>query len=192
MTKRTTLTSIFVALLILLFSGCRGQVPPESDSGIPYETGKYIPLDHAYYVISGTVIGDVGSQVTGQTPGKISASTTGIVTGGGVILGSSSGTYFPGAVTGKGFIRFLVEKSDTTKTVDHEDLAPPGSVVILKTTDLKAIALLPNDYTTLVCRAQYEAVAAIDNSEYFDKEKAATWELDFCRIKSPVISKAVK
>lgn len=175
---------ILSLLIMLAIAGCQGQVPVQSDSDQKYASGSYVPLDYNYYTIKGTVVSDLISKDTGQEPGRISGSGVGIApTGGGMTTSSFSGTYFPGGVTGKGFVRVHVE--DTTPDTP---LAPDGSVVILKTTDLKAIALLPNDYVVFVCRVQYEAVAAVDNQERFDSEKAGTWEIDYCRLKSPVLT----
>ena len=168
----------------LLLSGCAGQVPVESDSDQAYVSGSYVPLDYNYYSIKGTVVGDLISKDTGQAAGRIVGSNVGIAPGnGGLATSSFSGTYFPGGVTGKGFVRIHVEDS-----TPDTPLAPDGSVVILKTTDLKAIALLPGDYVEFICRAQFEAVAAVDNQERFDKELAGTWEIDYCRLKSPVLT----
>ena len=34
---------------------------------------------------------------------------------------------------------------------------------------------------------QYEALAAVRDNEKFSKTKVETWELDYCRLASPVI-----
>jgi hypothetical protein len=40
---------------------------------------------------------------------------------------------------------------------------------------------------TFKCRAQYEAVAAVRENESFNQAKVETWELDYCRMATPVI-----
>lgn len=177
--------ALLFVLIAVIVSSCRGQVAVESDSDQSYAPGSFAPLDHNYYVIKGTVIGDVRSLVMGQAAGRVSVTTVGPVQPSGVAVSSTSGTYFPGGIEGKGFIRLSVE--DTTPDTA---LAPDGENVLVKTTDTKAIALLPGDYIVLICRAQFEAVAAIDNQEKYDEEKAGTWEIDYCRLRSPVISNA--
>lgn len=173
-----TMTLIPLFAIGFIASSCTTAPAPESDSNFTYEMGATIPVDYAVYTIAGTVVADVSDRVTGQEPGHITGSsmTAGSFT-------SMSGTYFPGDVQGKGFVRLSVE-SVTPPT----ELAAPGNVTLLKTTDLKAVALLPGDYVIFVCRAQYEAVAAIIGGEDFDQSIAGTWELDYCRLKSPVIS----
>ena len=166
-------------LLTLILNACTaGTVAPTSDSDFSYAAGSSIPIDNNFYTVAGTVIADVTDRVTGQERGHITGSAIG--TGN---FTSMQGTYFPGDVQGKGFVRLSVELVSPST-----ELAPQGNVVLLKTTDLKAVALLPGDYVTFVCRAQYEAVAAANNAEAFDANKAGTWELDYCRLKSPVIS----
>lgn len=171
------LLSVFL-LSVLLIAACTALPAPESDSQFTYKTGSTIPVDYAVYTIAGTIVADVTDRATGQEPGRITGSS---MTAGS--FSSMSGTYFPGDVQGKGFVRLQVESA----TPDTE-LAAPGDITLLKTTDLKAVALLPGDYVTFVCRAQYEAVAAVISGEDFDQGAAGTWELDYCRLKSPVIS----
>ena len=67
-------------------------------------------------------------------------------------------------------------------------LAQPDRIVLIKTSDTKASALLTGDIVTFRCRAQYKAVAAVRENEDFYPSKVATWELDYCRLATPVIS----
>ena len=93
------------------------------------------------------------------------------------------GAYFGPQFGGKGFVRLFVYSAEPAT-----ELARPENIVILKTSDTKASALLPGDIVTFKCRAQYEAVAAVRNAETFNKEALETWELDYCRMISPLIT----
>lgn len=164
-----------IALFAIVLVSCTaGIVAPTSDSDFSYAAGSSIPIDNNFYTVAGTVVADVADRTTGQEKGHITGSAIGAGN-----FTSMQGTYFPGDV----FVRLSVELVNPST-----ELAPQGNVVLLKTTDLKAVALLPGDYVTFVCRAQYEAVAATNNAEAFDADKAGTWELDYCRLNSPVIS----
>lgn len=177
------LTPLFIlgigVLLVLGLSACGvdNEAPrPESDSSQYFSRGSEIPVDDNVYTITGQVVSEVGS-LTRQTQaarGSISGSGT-------AGFAYVSGTYYGPEFGGKGFIRLQVLESDSF-------LAPWGEIIILKSTDTKGVALLPGDVVTFKCRHQYEALAAVRNSETFDAEKLETWEIDYCRFFTPVIS----
>jgi hypothetical protein len=152
---------------------------PDSDSSQSFSSSSTedgIPVDDNVYYIKGQVISDVNS-LTRQTD-----AASGEVFGyGGTGFGVMSGSYYGPEFGGKGFIRILVMNSDSF-------LAPKGEVVILKSTDTKGIALLPGDVVEFKCRHQYEAIAAVRDYETFDVDKLETWEIDYCRFISPIIS----
>lgn len=140
----------------------------DSDSGYLYKNkdSAKIPLDDAIYTLTGVVVGDVRG-VTRQGP------TTAKVT---ITEGVTTGTFFTPEMTGKGMVRLWIEKSDYWN-------APAESIVILKTTDTKAAALLNGDRVTFKCRAQAEAIAPSYTDQPYDvTELPITWELDFCRM----------
>ena len=182
------LTVILVALIAIMAGCTQADVAPrpESDRGQNFNTGcaeddptctgnVQIPVDDGVYRIKGKVVGDVNSLTR-----QIQAAR-------GSLAGSQyfvSGSFYGPEMGGKGFIRLHVQESDSY-------LAPVGTVVIVKSTDTKGIALLPGDVVTLKCRHQYEAVAAVRNKETFDEVKLETWELDYCRLVTPVIQPAV-
>lgn len=176
----------YICLITLLLAGCAPPPPDstkptatpqpprlESDSGYKYRGNKRVEADFNVYKISGMVVGDVNS-LTRQTKAARGSSYE--------WDGYGSGSYFGPQFSGKGFIRILVNAAEPTT-----ELASPGSVVILKSTDTKATALLPGDIVTFKCRAQYEVVAAVANNEDFDEAKMGTWELDYCRMFSPLV-----
>jgi hypothetical protein len=103
---------------------------------------------------------------------------SGFATGG---IGMMSGVYYGPEFGGKGFIRLKIMESDSK-------LAPVGATVIIKSTDTKGIALLPGDIVEFKCRHQYESVAAVRTEEIFDPVKLATWEIDYCRMTSPIVT----
>lgn len=170
-------------LYMILVSSCALETDiapaPDSDSGQSFSAGDSIPVDDNIYYIKGQVISDVNS-LTRQT----NAASGEMFGYAGTGFGVMSGTYYGAEFGGKGFIRILVMKSDSF-------LAPRGEIVILKSTDTKGIALLPGDVVEFKCRHQYEAIAAVRHRETFDVDKLETWEIDYCRFISPIISQLI-
>lgn len=177
--------ALLVVLVLLMVVGC-GPVDkppaPESDSGQDYQMGSEIPVDDNIYTIRGVVVGDVSS-LTRQTERAHGSYSS--------YEGTGSGSYFGPEFEGKGFIRLQVLESDTHRAGDGNDIAPEGSVVILKMTDTKGIMLQPGDEITLRCRRQYEAIAAVRENQTFIASEVETWELDYCRLVKPIIREAV-
>ena len=176
--KKTACKLAAILVIVVLLAGCSDISPaPESDSSQDFASGAKIPVDDNVYVITGEVVADVDS-LTRQTE-----AARGSVSGYGSGYGSYvSGSYFGPQFGGKGFVRLLVSDAHPPT-----GLAPRGDIVIIKTSDTKASALLPGDVVTFKCRAQYEAVAAVRRRETFDADLVETWELDYCRLVSPVI-----
>lgn len=170
-----------VILLALFLTGCTDEPEEDptvdSDSSQSYADGSRVPTDTEVYTITGEVVGQVNSLERQVEPahGEISGST---FNG----YGSISGSTFGPVEKGKGYVRILVNEADPTV-----DLAPVGDVSILKVTDTKGTALVAGDIVTFKCRRQYEAIAAVKDNQKFDKTAVETWELDYCRLASPVI-----
>lgn len=166
---------LFLFIVVLLLSAC---VPtdvapsPDSDSGQAYELSARIPVDDSVYNIVGEVVADVGS-ITRQTQAAFGSAFA--------VSGFGSGVYYGPEFGGKGLIRLRVTSSDS-------NLAPVGEVIILKSTDMKGAALLPGDVVEFKCRHQYEAIAAVRNNSTFNSELLGTWEIDYCRLVTPVIT----
>lgn len=178
------LTILLGTVLTLFIVSCgANQLPkPESDSGENWDAGSRIPaefVDDNVYEIYGIVMGDVGSNVRQSQAARGNVSGVGIEG-----TGYVSGSYYGPEFTGKGFVRVKVESI----TPKNDKLVDVGEVAILKTSDLKATAILVGDEVVFKCRAQYEAVAPIRSNETFVPEKVETWELDYCRLKSPKIT----
>jgi len=157
-------------LSLLLLSACQRAPAPESSSGLNYAWRTTIPVDTNVYTIRGKVDNDVESLLR-QT--QVAQAQT--YSAEGVSYGNFSGP----EISGKGMVRLVVAASDS-------ELAPVDSTVILKLDDTKGVMLQPGDSVTLKCRAQFEAIAAVVNRQSFD-EAAGTWELDYCRLASPVV-----
>lgn len=161
----------FVPLLLLLAAACQRAPAPESSSGLNYAWRTTIPVDTNVYTIGGTVANDVDSLI--RQTAVAQAQSYGAE-------GVSYGTYTGPEISGKGMVRLLVTSSDS-------ELAPVGSTAILKLDDTKGVMLLPGDIVTFKCRAQFEAIAAVVNRQAFD-EAAGTWELDYCRLVTPIVT----
>ena len=67
------------------------------------------------------------------------------------------------------------------------DYIKPGTDVVLKTTDLKIMAIDPGYSFEVRCRNDYEPVASLQNNEV-TSERYDTWELDYCRMTNPKIT----
>ena len=62
----------------------------------------------------------------------------------------------------------------------------PGTDIVLKTTDLKIMAIEPGYSFEVRCRNDYEPVAALQNNE-MTNDRYDTYELDYCRMTNPQI-----
>ena len=161
---------LLFSLTLLLFSGCQRSPAPQSSSGMNYAWLTTVPVDTKVYTITGTVVADVESLVRQAAPAQAQTYNA---------EGLSYATFYGPQLSGKGMVRLAVVTSDA-------ELAPIGSTVILKVDDTKGILLLPGDQVTFKCRAQFEAIAAVVNRQVFDPA-AGTWELDYCRLATPVV-----
>ena len=174
MSRRVVLSVLAVLLATAFACQFNEPPPPGSDSGQTYNARCCgIPVDTNVYTITGEVVADVETLQRRIAPAQFGYTEYG-------------GTFFSPQFGGKGFVRLLVH-SVTPRTT----LAQPDRIVLIKTSDTKASALLPKDIVTFLCRAQYEAVAPVLINEDFDAEKARiveTWELDYCRMETPVVS----
>lgn len=153
----------------------------DSDSRQKYADGSTIPVDDNVYELKGEVIGPVNEVTRQVEPSKGSLSGPACYGTSGC-FGGTSGTFTGPIEAGKTFIRLRVQSASPST-----DLAPIGDVSIIKTSDTKAAALLTGDIVTFKCRRQYEAVAAVRDNEKFNADKLETWELDYCRLATPVI-----
>ncbi len=171
------LRSIAIAAVSLILFGCPAQTvnvapAPESGSDETYEVGQTVPVDMKIYHISG-IVSDGAESLTRQTaPAQGYARS---------YDGYGYASYFGAVQSGKGFVRLLVEESDSP-------IARKGNVVILKVEDTKAIVLAAGDVVSFKCRTQYESLSAVAGNEILS-EDGMVKELDYCRLATPEISK---
>lgn len=170
-----TFALLLIVMIAMILSGCQSDGPqPDSDSGFSFQVvDGGIPVDDAIYNLVGVVVADIKSLQTTQARGSLSA-----------IGGYASGSYVQW-MEGKGFLRV-----DLTSVYPLPPFLETGKeTVVLKTTDSKAIGLLPGDQVKLKCRVQYENVAATKAYEVIDVDSYGTWEFDYCRLVDPIIGK---
>ena len=173
MRKGQTFPVLFLLCALgCLLAACQRSPAPESNNGLSYAWLTTIPVDTAVYTITGTVAAETESLVRQTAPAQVQSYSA---------EGVSYSTYYGPQLNGKGMVRLTVASSDA-------ELAPVGSTVILKLDDTKGILLQPGDQITLKCRAQFEAIAAVTNRQAFDPA-AGTWELDYCRLATPVVGR---
>jgi len=182
--KRAVAALVGAGSAAVFLSGCAGEEAPlpESDSGRSFSADSArIPVDENVYKIKGKVIGGVESHSRTEAGGSTSGS---MING----YGSMSGSYWL-EQTGKGFVRLDIQSMSPA----NPKLGGVNDVVVLKTTDQKALALQNGDVVEWTCRADYENVGAVLENERFDKDdinRLGTWELDLCRMTSPNIGDA--
>lgn len=67
------------------------------------------------------------------------------------------------------------------------DYIKPGMDIVLKTTDLKIMAIESGYSFEVKCRNDYEPVASLQDNE-LTTDRYETYELDYCRMTNPQIS----
>jgi hypothetical protein len=159
---------VVVIALLVITSVCEPNVAPRpvSDSTEQYHGGE-VPVDDNVYTIRGVVIGQPIQMVRLVEPAYV----------------KESGELVNAQAEGKSLVRLLVHDVDP-----ETRLATTAGSILLKATDIKAAGLQPNDVVTFRCRAQYEAVAAVRKRETFQADRVGTWELDYCRLATPLVS----
>lgn len=163
---------LLIALLVVACAPNQGLKPQSDNKQASFDVNDRVEEDANIYTITG-VIENLPQSLVRQ----YRSSRGSVVGSGGFVYGSYSGE----VLDGKSMQRLRVQ--DVTPPTD---LAPYGSIVLLKSTDTKASALLDGDLVTFKCRAQEEPVAAILSGEDLTDEHS-TWELDYCRLASPVV-----
>lgn len=158
-------------MLTLLLSACQRAPAPDSSNGLSYGWGTTIPVDTKVYTLSGEVVADGESLVRQSAPAQMQSYS---------YEGASLATWYGAEQNGKGMVRLRVVTSDS-------ELAPADSTVILKMDDTKGVLLREGDQITVKCRAQFEAIAPVMQRQTFDPA-AGVWELDYCRLSTPVVN----
>jgi len=167
---------VLCILAVILMSACapvNQAPPPQSDSDENFNYGAEIPIDDNIYTLEVMINSEMNSLTEQLSQSSLSGYSTGS-------FGYVSG-YGNSWQEGKGFIRVKVVSINP-----YSEYVAMGDNVIIKTTDTKMRALIPNDIVMIKCRMQYESVAAVRQNEVFDNAKEyETWELDYCRMITP-------
>lgn len=164
--KIIAVTGILILIAILNLSACQTRV---SDSGLSLKSVG-TNIDNNIYVLNVTMLGNVIS----------SKDTNALGTGRQYsdIYGYENMRLWQ---DGKGMVQVRVNSiSPSLKYIK------PESTIVLKTTDLKVMAVSPGYSFEVKCRNDYEPVAALQNNE-MSNSQYDTHELDFCRMTDPVI-----
>ena len=164
--KKIALILTMCILAAAVLSGCFTRT---SDSGFSLTTvGKKI--DSNIYVLNVTMLGD---PISNQTMG------------GEGIQRQYKDVYGYGNTRlwqdGKGLVS--VHVNSVSPSLDY---VKPGTDIVLKTTDLKIMAIDAGYSFEVKCRSDYEPVASLQNNA-LTTERYDTWELDYCRMTNPQI-----
>ncbi|WP_119071603.1 hypothetical protein [Aggregatilinea lenta] len=171
---------LFVLMLLLVFLATTAQscepsnVAPkvDTDNGLTWNTTTKIQeslVDTNLYLL--TV--EIGRDAASQTYQSEAASGSAFLYG-----DYGRATYRGPEITGKGLSIGKVLSSNY-----------PGTVVVMKFSDLKASILTEGDIVDIACRRDLEAVSPVLNNQTWQAD-AVTWELDVCRIANPAIRRA--
>ena len=155
-----------LCVCILILSGCTTRT---SDSGYSQKTlGKKI--DSNIYVLNVTMLGDPVSNknIGGEGVSRQYSD----------IYGFGNSRIWQ---DGKGMIS--VHVNSVSPALDY---IKPGADIVLKTTDLKIMAIDPGYSFEVKCRSDYEPVASLQDNE-LTTERYDTYELDYCRMTNPQI-----
>ena len=158
---------LMVLAFLMVLTACSTRT---SDSGYSLKTvGKRI--DSNIYVLNVTMLGDPVSNKN---------------IGGEGVARQYSDIYGFGNTRlwqdGKGMIS--VHVNSISPSLDY---LKPDTDIVLKTTDLKIMAIDPGYTFEVKCRNEYEPVASLQDNE-LTSERYDTYELDFCRMTNPQIS----
>ena len=157
---------VFCSICILIISGCTTRT---SDSGFSQKTlGKKI--DSNIYILNVTMLGDPISNKNIGGEG-VSRQYSDIYGFGNTRLWQD----------GKGMVS--VHVNSVSPSLDY---IKPGGDIVLKTTDLKIMAIDPGYTFEVKCRSDYEPVASLQDNE-LTTERYDTFELDYCRMTNPQI-----
>ena len=167
--KKKNLFAFFVILLfaVLVMSACSTRT---SDSGYSLKTvGKRI--DSNIYVLNVTMLGDPKSNKNIGGEGVARQYSD--------IYGFGNSRLWQ---DGKGLV--AVRVNSVSPALDY---VQPGMDIVLKTTDLKIMAIEDGYSFEVRCRNDYEPVASLQDNE-MTNDRYDTYELDYCRMTNPRIT----
>lgn len=158
---------LLIIVLALVLTACSTRT---SDSGYSLKTvGKRI--DSNIYILNVTMLGDPISNknIGGEGVSRQYSD----------IYGFGNSRIWQ---DGKGMIS--VHVNSVSPSLDY---LKPGMDIVLKTTDLKIMAIDPGYSFEVKCRNDYEPVASLQDNE-LTTERYDTYELDYCRMTNPQIT----
>lgn len=165
--KKTIPVLLFCLLITAVLCSCTTRT---SDSGFSIKTvGKRI--DSNIYVLNVTMLGE---PVSNQTMGA-----EGVQRQYKDIYGYGNTRLWQ---DGKGMVS--VHVNSVSPNLDY---VKAGMDIVLKTTDLKIMAIEEGYAFDVKCRNDYEPVASLQDNEV-TTERYDTWELDYCRMSDPQIT----
>lgn len=167
--KKNKLYVIFgiLILAVLVLSACSTRT---SDSGYSLKTvGKRI--DSNIYVLNVTMLGDPKSNKNIGGEGVARQYSD--------IYGFGNSRLWQ---DGKGLV--AVRVNSVSPSLDY---VQPGMDIVLKTTDLKIMAIEDGYSFEVRCRNDYEPVASLQDNE-MTNDRYDTYELDYCRMTNPRIT----
>lgn len=159
---------VFLSIcMIMIISGCTTRT---SDSGFSQKTlGKKI--DSNIYILNVTMLGDPISNknIGGEGVSRQYSD----------IYGFGNSRLWQ---DGKGLV--AVHVNSVSPALDY---VQPGMDIVLKTTDLKIMAIEDGYSFEVRCRNDYEPVASLQDNE-MTNDRYDTYELDYCRMTNPRIT----
>lgn len=163
---KKAITLICIILFVGLFTSCSTRT---SDSGFNLKTvGNRV--DSNIYILNVTMLGEPESNKN---------------IGGEGVSRQYSDVYGYGNSRlwqdGKGMVS--VHVNSISPSLNY---VKPNTDIVLKTTDLKIMAIDPGYSFEVKCRNDYEPVAALQDNE-LSSERYDTYELDYCRMSNPEI-----
>lgn len=164
--KKNLFVLFILLMTVCILCGCSSRT---SDSGIVLKTvGNHI--DSNIYVLNVTMLGEPKSNknIGGEGASRQYSDVYGY---GNTRLWQD----------GKGMIS--VHVNSVSPNLNY---VKPGMDIVLKTTDLKIMAIEPGYSFDVKCRNDYEPVAALQNNE-ITTDRYDTYELDYCRMSDPEI-----
>lgn len=179
--KKTFLAfAILLAIFFLAACGETSQTPippdtvlvdPESDNGNEWGIwSSDVPVSTLVY------------RVTVRVNDSIVNHTETSAEGGAFIFGGYGSANYRMWQEGKGLLPVELISLEPSLTY-----IPTGSRIILKTTDLKAMALPDGAITTFICNLDTEVLSPVDINQELTEDRY-THELDDCRMVTPVFT----
>lgn len=142
--------------------------PPESDNKNVWALGSCVTVSTTVYTVRVRISDDINNHTT--------------ISGSGSSFGTSnySGSSFRLWQDGKGILPVFV----VAISPEFHNLQQESGYILLKTSDLKAMALPISATATFICNEDVEVLSPNQNSQVLTTDRL-TYELDDCRMTTP-------